>query len=54
MKKDKTPLPIMDELSRKMRDCDCITKIDMNAGLCLMRLAMGDEMFTAFRTKFGL
>ena len=28
-KKDKTPLPIMDELSRKMRNCDFITKIDM-------------------------
>jgi len=53
-KKDKTPLPIMDELSRKMRDCDFITKIDMKAGFHLMRTAMGCEKFTAFRTKFGL
>jgi hypothetical protein len=30
-KKDKTALPIMDELSRKMRDCDYITKIDIKA-----------------------
>ena len=53
-KKDKAPLPIMDELSRKMRDCDFITKIDMKAGFHLMHMAMGHEMFTAFRTKFGL
>jgi len=53
-KKDKTPLPIMDELSRKMRDCTHITKIDMKAGFHLMRMAMGHEKFTAFRTKFGL
>jgi hypothetical protein len=53
-KKDKTPLPIMDKLSRKMRDCDFITKIDMKAGFHLMRMAMGHGKFTAFRTKFGL
>jgi len=42
-KKDKTPLPIMDELSRKMRDCDFITKIDMRAGFHLLRMAIGHE-----------
>jgi len=52
--KDKTPLPIMDELSRNMRNCDFITKIEMEAGFHLMRMAMGHEKFTAFRTKFGL
>jgi hypothetical protein len=53
-KMDKTPLPIMDELSRKMRYCDYITKIDMKAGFQLLRMAMGHEKFTAFRTKLGL
>jgi len=53
-KMDKTPLPIMDELSRKMRDCDFIMKIDMKGGFHLMRMAMGHENFTAFRTKLGL
>jgi len=53
-KKDKTPFPIMDELSRKMRDCDFIRKIDMKVGFHLMRMAMGHEKFTPFRTKFGL
>jgi len=37
-----------------MRDCDFITKINMNAGFHLMRMAMGHEKFMAFRTKFGL
>jgi hypothetical protein len=53
-KKNKTPLHIMGEVSKKMRDCDFITKIDMKAGFHLIRMAMGNEMFTAFRTKFGL
>jgi hypothetical protein len=37
-----------------MRDCDYITRIDMKAGIHLMRMAMGHEKFTAFRTKLGL
>jgi hypothetical protein len=44
----------MDELSRKMRDCNFITKIDMKAGFHLMRMAMGHEKFTALRTMFEL
>jgi len=53
-KKDKTPLPIMDELSRSLRGADHITKIDMRAGFHLIRMALGHEKFTAFRTRFGL
>lgn len=53
-KKDKPPLPIIDELSQKIRDCNFITKIDMKAGFHLVRMAMRHEKFTAFRTKFGL
>jgi len=54
MKKDKTPLTIMDKLSRKLRQADFITKVDMRAGFHLIRMALGHEMFTAFRTRFGL
>jgi len=54
LKKDQTPLPIMDELSRKICDADFITKIDMKAGFHLLRMALGHEKFTAFRTRFGL
>jgi len=53
-KKVKNPLPIMDEVSRKMRDCYFITEINMKAGFHLMRMDMGHEKFTAFKTKFGL
>jgi hypothetical protein len=45
------PCPIMDELPRKLRDCDFITKIGMKARFNLMRMAKGHEKFTAFRTK---
>jgi len=52
-KKDKTLLPVMDELSRKMRNCDHITKIEMKPAFHLVRMTMGHEKFKAFRTKFG-
>jgi len=54
MKKDKTPLPIMDELFRKLRDCDFITQVDIKAGVHLLRMALGQEKFTAFWTKLRL
>jgi len=53
-KKDKTSLPIMDELSRKIRGATFITKIDMRAGFNLIRMSLGHEKFMAFRTLFGL
>ena len=37
-----------------MRGADHITKIDMRAGFHLIRMALGHEKFTAFRTRFGL
>jgi len=54
MKKDETPLPIMDKLSRKSRGADFMTKIDMKTGFHLIRMALGHEKFTAFRTRFCL
>jgi len=53
-KKDETPLPMMDELSRKMRHADFITKVDMKAGFHLIRMALGHRKSTVFRSKFGL
>jgi len=52
--KDKTPLPIMDELKQRLNGASFITKIDFKAGFHLMRMALGHEKYTAFRTKFGL
>jgi len=53
-KKDKTPLPIMEELSPRVRGATHITQIDLKSGFHLIRMALGHEKFTAFRTKFGL
>jgi len=53
-KKDRTPLPIMEELSARARGATHITKIDLKSGFHLIRMALGHEKYTAFRTKFGL
>jgi hypothetical protein len=52
--KDRTLLPIMDELKQHIHGANFITKIYFKAGFHLMRIALGHEKYTAFRTKFGL
>jgi hypothetical protein len=53
-KKDKTPLPIMEELSARVRGANHITKVDLRSGFYLIRMALGHEKCTAFCAKFGL
>jgi len=53
-KKDRTPLPIMEELSSRVIGATHITKIDLKSGFYLIRMALGHEKYTAYRTKFGL
>jgi transposase InsO family protein len=53
-KKDKTPLPIMEELSARVRNATHITKVDLKSGFYLIPMALGHENYMAFRTKFGL
>jgi hypothetical protein len=53
-KKDKTPLPIMEELSARVKGATHITKVDLMSGFYLIRMALGHEKYTAFRTKFVL
>jgi len=53
-KKDRTPLPIMEELSARVSGATHITKVDLKSGFCLIRMALGHEKYTAFRTKFEL
>jgi hypothetical protein len=53
-KKDRTPLPIMEELSARVKGATHITKVDLKSGFYLIRMALGQEKYTAFRTKFGL
>jgi len=52
--KDKTPLPIMQELQDRLKGADFITKVDLKSGFHLIQLLLGYEKYTAFRTKFGL
>jgi len=53
-KKDKTPLPIMEELSAHVKGATHITMVDLMSGSYLIRMALAHENFTFFRTKFGL
>jgi len=52
--KDRTPLTIMEELQCRLRGASHITKVNLKSGFSLIRMALGHETFTAFRTKFGL
>ena len=53
-KKDKTPLPIMEELSSRVQGATHITTIDLKSGFHSIRMALGHKRFTAFHMKFGL
>jgi hypothetical protein len=53
-KKVKTPVPIMEELSSRVRGATHITKVNLKSGFYLIRMALGHEKYTAFCTKFGL
>jgi hypothetical protein len=53
-KKYKTPLPIMNELSARVKGADFITKVDLKSGFYLIRMALGHEKYTPFCTKFSL
>jgi len=53
-KKDRTPLPIMEELSARVAGATHITKVNLKSGFYLIRMALRHEKYTAFRTKFGL
>jgi hypothetical protein len=52
-KNNRTPLPIMDELSVQVRGATPITKVDIKSGFYLIRMALGQEKNTPLRTKFG-
>jgi hypothetical protein len=44
----------MQELQDRLKGAEYITKIDLKAGFHLIRMLLGHEKYTAFRTKFGL
>lgn len=52
-KKNRYPLPLMDELADATKGATLFTKIDLKNGYNLVRIAEGEEWKTAFRTKYG-
>jgi hypothetical protein len=52
-KKDRTPLPIMEELQNSLWGAIHISKIDFKTEFYVIRMALGHEKYTAFHTKFG-
>ena len=51
--KNKYPLPRIDELLDRLVGVGVVTKIDLRSGYHQVRVALGDEMKTAFRTRYG-
>ena len=52
-KKNRYPLPRMDELLDRLSRANWFSKIDLKSGYNLVRIAEGDEWKTAFRTRYG-
>ena len=53
-KKDRTPLPLVDELRDRLTGKQWFTTLDLKGAYNLIRMKEGDEWKTAFRTKYGL
>ena len=51
--KNKYPLPRIDELLDRLFGVGIVTKIDLRSGYHQVRVALRDEMKTAFRTRYG-
>lgn len=52
-KKNRYPLPRIDELLDRLSRARIFSKIDLKSGYNLVRIADGDEWKTAFRTRYG-
>lgn len=53
-KKDRYPLPLIQETLERISRAKWFTKLDVNAAFYKIRIAEGHEWMTAFRTRFGL
>jgi hypothetical protein len=51
--KNKFPMPIIDEFLDEIVGVKFFTKLDMNLGFYLIRMAKKDEMKTTFKTHHG-
>jgi len=53
-KKNRYPIPLINDLIDRLKDAKVYTKIDLRAGYNNIRIAPGHEYKTAFRTRYGL
>lgn len=53
-KKNRYPLPNIDDIMRTLQGAKWFTKFDIQEGFYNIRIAKGDEWKTAFRTPYGL
>lgn len=53
IKKNCSPLPLMDEHADATNGATLFNKIDLNNGYNLVRIANGKEWKTTFHTKYG-
>jgi len=53
-RKNRYPLPLIQELMDKLQGSKWFTKFDIRDGFHRIRIAEGDEWKTAFKTRFGL
>ena len=53
-RKDRYPLPLIQETLRNLSEAKVFTKLDVIAAFHRIRVAEGDEWKTAFRSRFGL
>jgi hypothetical protein len=53
-KKNRFPLPLVDDLLDRVRGCKFFTVIDLKSAYSHLRIREGDEWKTAFRTHLGL
>ena len=52
--KDKTPLPLISESFDRLSSAKIFSKLDLRGAFNLLRIAPGQEHYTAFRTRYGL
>jgi hypothetical protein len=53
-KKDRYPLPLINETLNQIGRAKWFTKLDVTAAFHKIRIAKGQEWMTAFRTRYGL